>query len=1073
MRSVHVALRGGLELVQPRLARSRGSPGAAVVLTNYVSAEDGYRRVGGYTRWDGRTGGTPRASGVQYARRISGGFTLPGAWVIAGRLSASAPTTFLTSWSQLAQYDEAGYDAGAALRLRFNNVTSDAVSRDTFYARLRPEDTISFRYEDPTTFNPVQVSEFVFRIKVAGASSNTHIYDGFLETRSPRGSLPPLEDDVSLPAEHFVVTFGFNLEAQAGAVPGAGPILGLFRYQDFTYALRRSDAPAVGAEDEEDVPVDLWRAEVRGWTRVPPADALAVRGAGGGLPARGDLVTGQTSMIQREVLHARVVSGDLANDDAEVLVYVRPVEGSVLPPGETMETDANPFAYDKTLAFRAFGGTVSPHDAGAHDLVLSRYVADVASVTQDGDWTLQTEDGSTWAVDTTDPAKSRLTLWTDSEEGQRLVSDFGDFFQYVRVSGIDDPTNWCDYETVANSATLSQSGAKVSVLLSAVINSEGDRTFATPGAVGAVVVGLSSGAPLIPISTWYDNVVTPTFSSADRALVEDRFAGGVKIDRFTWRPWDSSFRMVFRPQAFTAREDALAFARRLSAWALWVFPVGAATGVKLPFVDSAFQLSNDSRIVTYTWGNLTGAQLVLLSFLEGPAAMVGTPTRARMVMAPIDFSEVKVKRTQGEFSGTLSSQASSRIVASGPDVVKPRLRSTRGNFSARAEGERLYFVTGGGSCHEFDGNDLVPISTGLEELGRFPTHVAVHRQHLFLAYPGGSVLWSNLGDPHGYDAATGGAGELGVGDEVTGIVGGYRQVLFILSRNLVNILKGTSSADFVLEAISNEAGALADTAQIMDQLIAYDDRGMRSVAATEAFGDFAVGTLTHRIFPLVERWKRAGLAPTASVRLRRLSQYRLYFPDGDVLVASYVQRRDGFVVEFSTLRLPSGVGHVVSEEDADGRERVFFAFDDEAFPFVYESEVGDDFDGEPVHAVMRLPYNDLGSPEVLKSFRKLTVDGLAERPAPLLLSVEYDDGVKRMDGVGPRTFEMYSAGSVWSDSYWDQFEWDRVASPRVGVRLSGGRGRSFAAIVVAPVGGAQPHTLSGVTMQFLPRKVIR
>ena len=180
-----------------------------------------------------------------------------------------------------------------------------------------------------------------------------------------------------------------------------------------------------------------------------------------------------------------------------------------------------------------------------------------------------------------------------------------------------------------------------------------------------------------------------------------------------------------------------------------------------------------------------------------------------------------------------------------------------------------------GTPFEFDGTMFLELNPGVTGLS--PTEIAAFQNHLFIGYKEGSITYSDIGNPRGYDAATGGAGEIGVGDILTGFVVGYRNVLFVLSRNKTQYIAGTSSANFVTKGLSDEAGAMAGTSVLMDEPVCLDDRGIRSLSATQQFGDFSIATISEKIRPLLDFKRDGGILPVASVRVRRKSQYRIYF----------------------------------------------------------------------------------------------------------------------------------------------------------------------------------------------------
>ena len=165
---------------------------------------------------------------------------------------------------------------------------------------------------------------------------------------------------------------------------------------------------------------------------------------------------------------------------------------------------------------------------------------------------------------------------------------------------------------------------------------------------------------------------------------------------------------------------------------------------------------------------------------------------------------------------------------------------------------------------------FLELSTGVTTT--HPTRLAAHQNHLFVGYAEGGLTYSGIGKPRSFDANDG-AGEIAIGDTLSELLGGYRDTLFIFGRNKTAHLSGTSSKNFVVKTLSEEAGAMANTVVLMDQPTVLDDRGMRNIAATEEYGDFSIATMSEPIRPLLDFKRDGGALPVCSTRSRRKSQY--------------------------------------------------------------------------------------------------------------------------------------------------------------------------------------------------------
>ena len=402
-----------------------------------------------------------------------------------------------------------------------------------------------------------------------------------------------------------------------------------------------------------------------------------------------------------------------------------------------------------------------------------------------------------------------------------------------------------------------------------------------------------------------------------------------------------------------------------------------------------------------------------------------------------------------------------------------RFRFITHNFTGQSGAEKMYGVTGEGPAFEFDGETFVELRTGVVD--DRPIFVAEHSEHLFLGYRNGSVIHSGVGKPRNFEAIEG-AAELAIGDRITGMVGGYKESLFVFGRNKTSVLKGTSPLDWRLPTLSDEAGCMEGSANLLDQPLVFDDRGLRFMEATQAFGDFSIATATEHLKPWLAFKHRSGAIPVDSVRVRNKSQYRLFFSDGDILVMTAIPRGNFLSREFTffSYDLYQGdevragvVNHSCSVEDPDGRERIFFSM--KGSGFVYEMDKGPSFDGSKLPAYVRFPYNHLGTPNHIKRFRKLHLECDSVERSRFLLSATFDDD--REEGE-PEEFSVLGRTAYWDEQAWDEFEWDSTPEISAHARLFG-RGRNISILIYSEDTDQPPHTFTGITVFFDPRRRIR
>ncbi len=384
------------------------------------------------------------------------------------------------------------------------------------------------------------------------------------------------------------------------------------------------------------------------------------------------------------------------------------------------------------------------------------------------------------------------------------------------------------------------------------------------------------------------------------------------------------------------------------------------------------------------------------------------------------------------------------------------------NFYASADTLRMYGVNGVGPAFEFDGTNLVPILTGTP--AERPHRIAAHRGHLVTAHPGGNVIGSELGDPYNYSAVAG-SWTFGIGDEITDFIANSTSVLTILGRNGVSNLYGNDSADFQLEVLSDESGALPWTAEKLGGAIYMDNRGVRSMASTQAYGNFRIGSMTTLIQPLLEQYRRMGVVPNASCRVRGKDQYRVFMADGRGFTI-YLGKKNPEILPFDLGRV---VSCIVSAEDSSARERIWMGSTD---GFVYELEIGTSFDGAPIPHFLRLPFGHQGAPQNRKRYHKTVLECVAAPNTTLRVSADFDYGGPDLVPFPDNLFAITGGGGIWDVSAWEEFFWDAPLSGSAEAYLDG-VGRNMSLLIAGETADEAPHLVQGVTIYFSIRGLTR
>lgn len=344
-----------------------------------------------------------------------------------------------------------------------------------------------------------------------------------------------------------------------------------------------------------------------------------------------------------------------------------------------------------------------------------------------------------------------------------------------------------------------------------------------------------------------------------------------------------------------------------------------------------------------------------------------------------------------------------------------RVEAVIANFGGGQTNQKLYWCDGKNTAFEFDGETVVPIRTTMSP--DTPTRIAVHKQHLFLAF-GHSLQFSGIGAPFSWSPVLG-AGEIAMSGPITNllILPGDQSsgALAVYTKNDTSVLYGTSSENFALSTFNTGTGAYPFTAQNLDQSYVLDDRGVISMGTSLNFGNFLPAALTMNLRPFIQQ--RITLA-SASTLNREKGQYRVFFSDGNGI---YMTVANGKLLGSMPVQYADPVLCCFEGEDAAGNAVAFFGSDN---GFVYQFDAGTSFDGDTISASINLVYNSMKSPRILKRFRKASIEMSGEYWAQI--QVGYDLGYRNTNipqGLDS-TYETDMRSSYWDSLIWDNFVWD-------------------------------------------------
>jgi hypothetical protein len=481
-------------------------------------------------------------------------------------------------------------------------------------------------------------------------------------------------------------------------------------------------------------------------------------------------------------------------------------------------------------------------------------------------------------------------------------------------------------------------------------------------------------------------------------------------------------------------------------------------GYELAF-DTGTAEIKDNDVVTGATSAATGT--VKRVVLES-GTWAGGDAKGRLIFAAVT----------GAFQNneTLRVSAAAKALADGTQAAitlakDGRVQTTVANFGGGGSvSKKLYGCDGKNRAFEFDGTTYVPIATGM--LPDTPARIAFHKQHLFLAF-NHSLQFSSLGEPYQWSPLTG-AGELAMNDIITNLIvmpgDQSTGALGVYTRSDTSVLYGTNSGNFQLTNFNTGTGAIGYTAQVLDQAYVLDDRGVIGLSATLNYGNFTPAALTMNLTPFVQI--RRNLA-TASVVNREKSQYRVFFSDGTGL---YLTIRNGKFLGAMPVQFSHPVTCAVEGEKPDGSETSFFGSTN---GYVYRLDAGTSFDGGVIPASFNLVINSIGSPRVLKRYRKASVEMTGDSYASFAFG--YDLGYRSAYIEQPADGDVANnlrAGFNWDGFTWDNFVWDgsNVSPSEVDVN---GTAENIAVRFTSVSNLWQPFTVNSVILHYTPRRGLR
>ena len=422
----------------------------------------------------------------------------------------------------------------------------------------------------------------------------------------------------------------------------------------------------------------------------------------------------------------------------------------------------------------------------------------------------------------------------------------------------------------------------------------------------------------------------------------------------------------------------------------------------------------------------------------------------------------------GTFDATNALQVSAATVATSSGLAAAPTLAPDGryefrvhNFYGHAGDRRLYGVDGENKAFEYDDSGVyAQISTAMTT--DKPNHLAVHQDALWLSFPGGSAQLSGDANPLSW-AVVLGAGEIGVGAEITGFIEEVGDTLFIMTEKRSYYITGRRGA-YIKDEYNYETGSRDWTVQRIGQGIYLDQRAFSTLRASDRYGNFSYNAFSDKVQTLVDALRELAIASCIS---RRKNLYRCFFSDTRFISIGF---RGTKVTGITLCDYDIPVRCIESlQEGPNGQEMIVFGSDD---GYVYEADIGKSFDGAEIEAFARIAFHYSKTPTQRKRYRQAAVDVQTAGPTTLKASVDYTFASADEPGNPSIDVSVSGGGGFWDIDNWDEFLWSTGVVATARFKLEGA-GRNIGLLFYHKSGVELSHSLEGVTFHHSPRRIDR
>jgi len=169
------------------------------------------------------------------------------------------------------------------------------------------------------------------------------------------------------------------------------------------------------------------------------------------------------------------------------------------------------------------------------------------------------------------------------------------------------------------------------------------------------------------------------------------------------------------------------------------------------------------------------------------------------------------------------------------------------------------------------------------------------------------------------------------------------------------------------------------------------------------------------------------------------------------------------------VRFPNAVACMCEGQRADGAETSFFGSTN---GYVYRLDAGTSFDGAEIAANLALVFNAIGSPRLLKRFRKASLELTGTSYADFYFNYDLSYATTEISQSEQTLSTNNLVSSLWDTASWDFFVWDdRTLAPSE-VEVNG-TAENIALKIASASPYFQPFTINSAILHYTPRRGLR